>query len=177
MVTLAKERRFPQGDEVYLYKFHGLFGRFPRGRGVHVSPAFRGGRVHAHQLRGVADLAERFGRPELQLTTRSNLQLRGIRAEAALDVLSGLIELGVINWGSGGDAVRNVSATPTSGFDRRELIDTLTLARQAQQRILSDRSLQALPRKFTLAFDGGGSVSALAEAVRSRVPCGHRTAR
>jgi ferredoxin-nitrite reductase len=164
MLELARERRFPQGDEVFLYKFHGLFYVSPAEEAFMCRLRFAGGRVLAHQLRGVADLAERFGRPELQLTTRSNLQLRGIQADTALDVLAGLLELGILNRGSGGDAVRNVGATATSGFDRRELIETLPLARQAQQRISSDRSLQALPRKFTLAFDGGGSVSALAEA-------------
>jgi ferredoxin-nitrite reductase len=164
MHELARESRFPQGDEVFLFKFHGLFYVSPAEEAFMCRLRFAGGRVLAYQLRGVADLAERFGHPEVQLTTRSNLQLRGIKADAALDVLSGLLELGILNRGSGADAVRNVGATPTSGFDRRELIETLPLARKAQQRILSDRSLLALPRKFTLAFDGGGSVSALAEA-------------
>ena len=62
---------------------------------------FAGGRVQAHQLRGFADLAQRFGQPRLQLTARSNLQLRGIGAEAGPQVLSGLLELGIINQGSG----------------------------------------------------------------------------
>jgi ferredoxin-nitrite reductase len=163
MAELARERRFPQGDEVFLYKFHGLFYASPAEEAFMCRLRFAGGRIHAHQLRGVADLAERFAHPELQLTTRSNLQFRGIKADATLDVLSGLFDLGILNRGSGGDAVRNVGATPTSGFDRQELIETLPLARKAQQRIMNDRSLQALPRKFTLAFDGGGVVSALAE--------------
>jgi ferredoxin-nitrite reductase len=163
MEKLARERLFPQGDDVFLYKFHGLFYVSPAEEAFMCRLRFAGGRLPAYQLRGVADLAERFGHPEVQLTTRSNLQLRGIQANAALEVLAGLAELGILNHGSGGDGVRNVRATPTSGFDRQELIETLPLARQAQQRILGDRSLQALPRKFTLAFDGGGSVSALAE--------------
>jgi ferredoxin-nitrite reductase len=163
MAKLARERRFPQGDDVFLYKFHGLFYASPAEEAFMCRLRFAGGRIFAHQLRGIADLAERYGHPELQLTTRSNVQLRGIKADATLDVLSGLVELGILNRGSGGDAVRNVGATPTSGFDRQELIETLPLARKAQQRIMNDRSLQALPRKFTVAFDGGGAVSALAE--------------
>jgi ferredoxin-nitrite reductase len=164
MERLARERRFPLGDDRFLYKFHGLFYVSPAEEAFMCRLRFAGGRVQAHQLRGVAKLAARFGQPMLQLTTRSNLQLRGIGAQAALDVLTGLLELGIVNQGSGGDGVRNIGASPTAGFDRRELIDTLPLAKRAQQRILSDRALQALPRKFTLAFDGGGAVSALAEA-------------
>jgi ferredoxin-nitrite reductase len=164
MERLARERRFPLGDDRFLYKFHGLFYVSPAEEAFMCRLRFAGGRVQAHQLRGVAELAARFGQPIVQLTARSNLQLRGIGAEAGLDVLSGLLELGIFNQGSGGDGVRNVGASPTAGFDRRELIDTLPLAKKAQHRILSDRTLQALPRKFTLAFDGGGAVSALAEA-------------
>jgi ferredoxin-nitrite reductase len=163
MAELARERRFPEGDEVFLYKFQGLFYVSPVEEAFMCRLRFAGGQVHAYQLRGVADLADRHGHPVVQLTTRSNLQLRGIRAEAALDVLEGLLDLGIVSRGTGGDAVRNLGATPTSGFDARELIETLPLAQKAHHRILSDRALQALPRKFTVAFEGGGAVSALAE--------------
>ncbi|HTV22512.1 MAG TPA: NirA family protein [Polyangiaceae bacterium] len=164
MQRLARERRFPLGDDRFLFKFHGLFYVSPAEEAFMCRLRFAGGRVLAHQLRGVADLAARFGQPSVQLTTRSNLQLRGIGAEAGLEVLSGLLELGIVNQGSGGDGVRNVGASPTAGFDRRELIDTLPLAKRAQHRILNERALGGLPRKFTLGFDGGASVSALAEA-------------
>jgi ferredoxin-nitrite reductase len=164
IAELARERRFPGGDEVFLYKFHGLFYVSPVEQAFMCRLRFAGGQVQAYQLRGLADLAERHGHPMVQLTTRSNLQLRGIGAEAALDVLEGLQDLGIISRGSGGDAVRNVGASPTAGFDRQELIDTLPLAQKAHHRVLSDRSLQGLPRKFTLAFDGGGAVSALTES-------------
>jgi ferredoxin-nitrite reductase len=164
IAELARERRFPGGDEVFLFKFHGLFYVSPVEEAFMCRLRFAGGQVQAYQLRGVADLAERHGHPFLQVTTRSNLQLRGLGAEAALDVLEALLDLGIISRGSGGDGVRNVGASPTAGFDRQELIDTLPLAQKAHHRILSDRSLQGVPRKFTLAFDGGGSVSPLAES-------------
>jgi ferredoxin-nitrite reductase len=163
MAELARERRFPEGDEVFLYKFQGLFYVSPVEEAFMCRLRFAGGQVQAYQLRGVADLAERHGHPVVQLTTRSNLQLRGIPAGAALDVLEGLLDLGIVSRGSGGDGVRNVGASPTSGFDARELIETLPFAQKAHHRVLSDRALQALPRKLTVTFDGGGAVSALAE--------------
>ena len=164
MAELARERRFPEGEDVFLYKFHGLFYVSPAEEAFMCRLRFAGGQIQAHQLRGVADLAERYGHPYLQLTVRSNLQLRGIGAGAALDVLHGLLDLGIVTRASGGDGVRNIGASPTSGFDPRELVETLPLAQQAHHRVLGDRALQALPRKLTVAFDGGGSVSALAEA-------------
>lgn len=164
IAELARERRFPGGDEVFLYKFHGLFYVSPIEEAFMCRLRFAGGQVQAYQLRGVADLAERYGHPLIQLTTRSNLQLRGLAADAALEVLEGLQDLGIVSRGSGGDAVRNVGASPTAGFDRQELIDTLPLAQKVHHRILSNRALHGVPRKFTVAFDGGGAVSALAES-------------
>jgi ferredoxin-nitrite reductase len=73
----------------------------------------------------------------------------------------GLHDLGIINRGSGADNIRNVTASPTAGIDPRELIDTLPLARQMHHYILHHRELYGLPRKFNIAFDGGGSISAL----------------
>jgi ferredoxin-nitrite reductase len=163
MAVLAREGRFPQADEVFLYKFHGLFYVSPVEDAFMCRLRLPAGQISAHQLRGVAELAERFGHPVIQLTTRGNLQLRGIAAASTLDVLMGLAALGIINRGAGADGVRNIRANATAGIDRRELIDVSALAREAQYRILSDRGLQALPRKFTLAFDGGGAIGAYPE--------------
>jgi ferredoxin-nitrite reductase len=163
MVRLAGEARFPEADEVFLYKSHGLFYASSVEDAYMCRLRLAAGQITAHQLRGVAALAERFGHPLIQLTTRGNLQLRGIGAGSALEVLRGLTELGISTHGAGADGVRNIRANPTAGFDRRELIDVAPLARAAQYRILADRSLQALPRKFTLGFDGGGAVSAYPE--------------
>ena len=110
MAILAREGRFPQADEVFLYKFHGLFYVSPVEDAFMCRLRLPAGQITAHQLRGVAELAERFGHPALQLTTRGNLQLRGIGAASTLDVLMGLAALGIINRGSGADGVRNIRA-------------------------------------------------------------------
>lgn len=163
MQELARERRFPEAEESFLFKYHGLFYGSPLEEAFMCRLRFAAGRIKAHQLRGVADLAEQHAAAVLQLTTRSNIQLRGIAAESTIDVLTGLMDLGIITRGAGADGVRNVLASPTGGIDRRELIDATVLARDAHHRVLFTRGLQALPRKFTVAFDGGGAISALPE--------------
>src|SRR5260370_2121370 len=75
--------------------------------------------------------------------------------------MQGLCELGIINRGSGADNIRNITASPTAGIDRQELIDTRPLARQMHHYILNHREMYGLPRKFNIAFDGGGAVSTL----------------
>ena len=54
-----------------------------------------------------------------------------------------------------------MTASPTAGFDPEELIDTRALARQMHHYILNRREMYGLPRKFNIAFDGGGSISTL----------------
>jgi ferredoxin-nitrite reductase len=122
---------------------------------------FPGGIVSSHQMRGLADLAQDCAGGYVDVTTRANLQLREIGPRQTVPLLMGLSELGIINRGSGADNIRNVTASPTAGIDPQELIDTRPLARELHHHILGNRELYGLPRKFNIAFDGGGAISAL----------------
>lgn len=157
----ARDARFPKGTDVFLMKFQGMFYVAPAQDAFMCRLRFPGGIASAHQFRGVADLAERFGGGYADVTTRANLQIRQIGPAHTVDVLTGLHDLGIINRGAGADNVRNVTASPTAGIDPDELIDTRPLARAMHHYILNHRDLYGLPRKFNIAFDGGGRVSTL----------------
>ena len=73
----------------------------------------------------------------------------------------GLQELGIVNRGSGADNVRNITAPCTAGIDTQEIYDVRELAKQMHYHIINRRELYGLPRKFNIAFDGGGTTSAL----------------
>jgi ferredoxin-nitrite reductase len=163
MQRQADEGVFPQGTDVFLQKFHGLFYVAPAQDSYMCRLRFPGGAVTSYQLRGVANLADRYGAGHADVTTRANLQLREIGPRDALNLLMGLRDLGIINTGAGADNIRNVTASPLSGVDATELIETLPLARQLHYYILHHRELYGLPRKFNIAFDGGGVISALAD--------------
>ena len=157
----AREARFPTGTDVFLFKFQGLFFVAPAEQSFMCRLRFAGGITNTAQCRGVADLAERFGAGHVDVTTRANLQIRGIAPAHTADVLMGLVELGIINRGAGADNIRNITASPTAGIDPEEIIDTRPLARQMHHYILNHREMYGLPRKFNIAFDGGGRVSTL----------------
>jgi ferredoxin-nitrite reductase len=157
----ARDARFPKGTDVFLMKFQGMFYVAPAQDAFMCRLRFPGGIASAHQFRGLADLAEQFAGGYADATTRSNLQLREIGPANTVDVLMGLQELGIINRGAGADNVRNITASPTAGIDPEELLDTRPLARAMHHYILNHRDLYGLPRKFNIAFDGGGWVSAL----------------
>lgn len=157
----ARDGRFPKGTDVFLFKFQGLFYVAPAQDAFMCRLRFAGGIVSSHQFRGVAELAERYAGGYCDVTTRANLQLREIKPHDTVNVLMGLHDLGIINRGAGADNIRNITASPTAGIDPRELIDTRPLAREMHHYILNHREMYGLPRKFNIAFDGGGSVSAL----------------
>ena len=163
MRVAATEDRFPKGTDVFLYKFHGLFFVAPAQNAFMCRLRLPGGLSNAHQLRGVADIAERCGAGHADVTTRANLQIREIAARHALDVITSLEDLGIITRGAGADNIRNVTGTPTAGIDPQEIIDTGPLCREMHHYICHHREMYGLPRKFNIAFDGGGTISALAD--------------
>ncbi len=159
----AATDKFPKGTDVFLYKFHGLFYVSPAQNAYMCRLRFHGGIVSAHQLRGLADLADGHAGGYADVTTRANLQLREIGPGSAAIVLETLHDLGVINRGSGADNIRNVTGSPTAGIDPAELIDVRPLCRRMHHYILEHPEMYGLPRKFNIAFDGGGTVSAVAD--------------
>ena len=161
VVEHARDKRFPKGTDVFLFKFQGLFYVAPAQDAFMCRLRFAGGVVKAAQLRGLGDLADCYAGGYADVTTRANLQLREVRPDNTVQLLMGLHELGIINRGAGADNVRNITATPTTGFDPQELYDVRPLARDLHHYILNHRELYGLPRKFNVAFDSGGVVGSL----------------
>ncbi len=157
----AAEGRFPKGTDIFRHKFFGLFYVAPAQNAFMCRLRIPNGILAAHQLRGLAELAEKWGGGFADVTTRANLQIREIRPQGIVELLEGIQDLGLTSRGSGADNIRNVTGSPTAGIDPQELIDTRPLARELHHYILNHRELYGLPRKFNIAFDGGGCVSVL----------------
>lgn len=156
-------RDFPRDGDVFRYKFHGLFFVSPAQESIMLRCRIAGGALTSHQFRSLAEIAQLWGPGHADLTTRANVQIRELMPENCPDVLMKLADAGLTSQGSGADNVRNITATPTSGFDPAELIDVMPYARAMHHYILKNRDLYGLPRKFNIAYDSGGSVSVCAD--------------
>src|SRR5205807_1138783 len=119
------------------------------------------GIIDAPKLRTVAAIAEEFGGGYAHVTTRANLQVREIGAQHTLRILERLAEAGLTSRGAGADNIRNITGNPTAGIDPLELYDTRPLGLDLYHAILNHRELYGLPRKFNIAFDGGGGIASL----------------
>ncbi len=159
----AKKGIFPESGDTFRYKFYGLFHVTPAQNSFMLRARIPGCAMRSHQLKGFADIAEHWGGGYSDITTRGNLQVREIMPENCVKVLDQVVDLGLTSRGAGADNVRNITATPTSGFDPHELYDVLPLAKSMHHYILNNRDLYGLPRKFNIAFDSGGAVSVCAD--------------
>ena len=160
---IARTDEMPVGGDVFNVKHAGLFNVQPAQPGFMCRLRIPSCKLTAAQLAGLGELSEKVGGGYLHVTTRGNLQIREIPARAIIDLLEGLYDLGLTCKGSGADSVRNVTCNPTAGFDPQELIDLSRNGINIHQHILHTPSLHGIPRKFNIAFDGGGLVSAVVD--------------
>src|SRR5262249_53718307 len=117
-----------------------------------------GGLLKTFQLRELAEVARQLTTGYIQITTRANFQLRLIQPKDAPEVLRRIQSVGLHTRGAGADNIRNLTANPTAGIDPHELIDVLPLCQELAQIIINDQSFYDLPRKFNIAYDGGGLI-------------------
>lgn len=163
LIAHAQENRAPAPDDVFRFKYYGLFHVAPAQDSFMLRLRIPGGILTAHQLRGLAEIAETWGSGRADLTTRANIQIREFQPKDILRVLNKVQSLGLAARGSGADNIRNITASPTTGIDPTELYDVAPLAEALHYYILNSRDLYELPRKFNVAFDSGGSISVLAD--------------
>ena len=159
----ADENRIPDAENTYRFKTFGLFYVAPAQDSFMLRLRVPACELTATQLHGVAHLADEFGGGYSHVTTRGNLQVREFKPRDIVKVLTRVQELGLTSRGAGADNIRNITASPNSGFDPDELLDVRPFAKGLHHYILNHRDLYGLPRKFNVAFDNGGSISVAAD--------------
>lgn len=159
----AEAGKMPDEEHTFRFRNFGMFYVAPAQNSFMLRCRIPAGELTAAQLHGLADIADDYGNGKSAVTTRSNLQIREILPANLVNVLTKLQSLGLTARGSGVDNIRNVTASPTAGFDPRELLDTRPFAHALHHYILNHREFYNLPRKFNVAFEGGGAVDTVAD--------------
>lgn len=126
------------------------------------------GILTSEQTQVLAEIIQRYGDDgSADITTRQNIQLRGIRLEDIPEIFSQLHTVGMTSMQSGMDNVRNITGSPMAGLDGDELIDTRELVKKVQDMITNsgegNPEFTNLPRKFNIAIEGGRDNSVHAE--------------
>jgi ferredoxin-nitrite reductase len=163
LVAHANENRAPNDADRFRIKYFGLFYVAPAQDSFMLRMRTPGGVMTTAQMRGLAQMSEDWGSGRLDLTTRSNVQIRELQPKDIIRVLAKVQSLGMTSRGTGADNIRNITASPLAGLDPTELYDVTPLAEALQLYITNSRDMFTLPRKFNVAFDGGGAISVVAD--------------
>lgn len=154
----AKSNEAPEKEDVFRFKWNGLFWLAPVHEGYMCRLRIPGGIVSTAQFRELASIADDIASGYLQLTTRNNVQIRIIQPKDTLELLQRVEACGLKTRGSGADNLRNFTATPTSGIDPYELIDVMPFIDDLAHLVQNSAEFYDLPRKFNISFDSGGII-------------------
>lgn len=141
-------------------KWAGLFHRKKRTPGRFMMRLkVSNGILDADQCRYLGEAVEGYGEDGcLDITTRMNIQLRGVALTEAGDVCQRLYDIGLTSFMSGMDNVRNMVGSPIAGIDPHEIVDTRPFCKAIENMITNDRKgrpeLTNLPRKFNICVSG-----------------------
>jgi precorrin-3B synthase len=126
-----------------------------------------GGLIGAGPMRVLARLAGELGDGRVELTSRGNMQLRGLTADAAGPLTDELARAGLFP-SPGHDRVRNVLASPLAGLDGGP--DLTAIVRSLDAGLCARARLAELPGRFLFAVDDGrGDVAGLGADVVAQV--------
>ncbi|MFD6277336.1 precorrin-3B synthase [Streptomyces sp. NPDC060209] len=120
-----------------------------------------GGVLTPRQAEALGQAAERLGDSELHLTSRGNVQLRGLAPDCGAE-LAGLLDEAGLLPSRRHERVRNVVASPLSGLDGLGTTDVRPWLTALDRLLCGSDSATALSGRFLFALDDGrGDVDAL----------------
>ena len=117
-----------------------------------------GGDVTPAQLEVLAEVAARFGSRVIEVTSRANVQIRGIAKHALDAAADALVAAGMAHRDPSIDARRSVVLCPLAGHDPTEVVDCGPYGRAIVEALMDADLGGALPPKFGIVVDGGGDV-------------------
>ncbi|MFF2806067.1 precorrin-3B synthase [Streptomyces sp. NPDC058000] len=131
------------------------------------------GDLTVRQAGALADAAERLGDGHLSLTSRGNVELRGLPDDCGRHLADLLTDAGLLP-SVRHERIRNVLASPLAGLDRHTPSDVRLWARSLDALLCASASATALSGRFLFVLDDGrgdvaglgGDVTLLAESGR-----------
>lgn len=162
--TLARfERGEMSPDEWRAFRLvNGTYGQRQEGDWAMLRVKIPQGILRADQVERIADVATKYSRSFVHLTTRQNIQYHFLRLGQMGEVMTALADTGLTTREACGNAVRNVTTSPSAGVAADELFDPVPYAEALTRYFLRHPLSASLPRKFKIAFNGGGSDHAYA---------------
>jgi len=141
-------------DDKERLKWAGVFLRRPTPGHFMMRIRMPNGIVTAAQARLVGELTKESGRNVADVTTRQQVQLRGLTIERIPEVMARLEAAGLTSLQTGMDNIRGIIGCPATGLTPKELFDTAPIAREFQRLFVGNKAFTNLPRKFNVTITG-----------------------
>jgi precorrin-3B synthase len=134
----------------------GALRPMPTGDGLLVRVRISAGRLSLDQAEALASCARDCGNGTIEISSRANLQLRGVAETKLAELQTRLAVLGLIDADPATERVRNIVASPLSDVDPEAILDVGPVVAALEARLAVDEHLRALPGKFGFVIDAGG---------------------
>lgn len=134
----------------------GVFRPWAADDGALVRLRLIGGRISAGSLTALSELAGQYGDGDVHLTSRANLQLRGLPSgsDGLTDEVVEAIESTGLLPSRSHELVRNVMVSPQTGLSGGRS-DLRPVATELDERLCADPVLAELPGRFLFVLDDG----------------------
>jgi len=139
----------PDEDKKYFLKCFGIFDKdaqTPKQFMMRVRIA--GGHLSAAQANKLGEIARDFGQDYIDITTRSQIELRYLNIEDMPKIIAGMNEMGIDSYQTGVDNFRNIVTDPLDrdGFDN--ILGAFALLKKIQSQFLHNPEwISSVPRK------------------------------
>ncbi len=141
-------------EDVHRLKWYGLFLRKPTPGYFMLRVRIPNGFTNSQQIKMVAHIAKQYGNGTIDITTRQQVQIRGLKIESMPAVYDLLDMVGLNSMQTGMDNVRNIMGCPVSGLAPKELVNVFPILDKLNDYILKNPQYTNLPRKLNIALSG-----------------------
>ncbi|AZV39275.1 precorrin-3B synthase [Komagataeibacter xylinus] len=118
------------------------------------------GRLSAMQAHTIARAARAHGNGLIELTSRGNLQLRGLTPDSARAFARDMADAGLASTDAATEARRGLLLSPLAGIDPDAAPDAPAIIHALDAALAGADTLRGLPAKFVIAVECGGYVPA-----------------
>ena len=157
ILDLAKKIAQFKAGEIHEEKFRslrlarGVYGQRQQGvQMIRIKLPY--GKIQFHQWKRIADISDEYSTGNLHLTTRQDIQIHFVSLDRTPELWAQLEQDDITLREACGNTVRNITASPTSGIDPKELFDVSPHADAAFRYFLRNPICQEMGRKVKISF-------------------------
>ncbi|RXK49638.1 HEPN domain-containing protein [Aquirufa rosea] len=167
ILDLAKKIAQFRAGEIHEEKFRslrlarGVYGQRQQGvQMVRIKLPY--GKIKFNQWKRIADISDEYSTGNLHLTTRQDIQIHFVSLDRTPELWAKLEQDDITLREACGNTVRNITASPTSGIDPKELFDVSAHADTAFRYLLRNPICQEMGRKVKISFSNTDEDTSLA---------------